>query len=81
MVAKREQRQTDRPWHSHGDVRATLTDRQRAVLKAAYYSGHCEWPRETDSEALADSLDIASGTVRQHLREGHRRVLEAVFDS
>ena len=82
LVTKREKRQTDAPWwHSHGDIGATLTDRQRAVLKTAYYNGYYEWPREADSEALADSLDIASTTYLQHLRKGHRRVLEAMFDT
>ena len=82
LVAKREERRTETPWwHTHGDIGAQLTDRQRAVLKTAYFNGYYEWPRETDSEALADSLDIASTTLLQHLRKGHRRVLEAMFES
>ncbi|WP_123538270.1 bacterio-opsin activator domain-containing protein [Halosimplex salinum] len=82
LVAKREAHRTDPPWwHAHGDIGARLTDRQRAVLKTAYYNGYYEWPREADSETLADSLDIASTTFLQHLRKGHRRVLEAMFDS
>ena len=82
LVTKREKCQTDAPWwRSHGDIGATLTDRQRAVLKTAYYNGYYEWPRASDSEALADSLDIASTTYLQHLRKGHHRVLEAMFDT
>ncbi|MFC7194924.1 helix-turn-helix domain-containing protein [Halosimplex aquaticum] len=82
LVAKREKRRTEAPWwHSHGDIGARLTDRQRAVLKTAYYNGYYEWPREADSEDLADSLDIASTTLLQHLRKGHRRILEAMFES
>ena len=82
FVAKREERRTETPWwHTHDDIGAQLTDRQRAVLKTAYFNGYYEWPRETDSEALADSLDIASTTLLQHLRKGHRRVLEAMFES
>ena len=82
LVAKREERRTDTPWwHTHGDIGDQLTDRQRAVLKTAYFNGYYEWPRRTDSEALADSLDIASTTFLQHLRKGHRRILEAVFES
>jgi len=82
LAAKREKRRTDTPWwHTHGDIGDQLTDRQRAVLKTAYFNGYYEWPRDTDSEALADSLDIASTTFLQHLRKGHRRVLEAMFES
>ncbi|WP_167837330.1 PAS domain-containing protein [Halosimplex halophilum] len=82
LAAKRERHRTDAPWWpGHGDIGARLTDRQRAVLKTAYYNGYYEWPREADSETLADSLDIASTTFLQHLRKGHRRVLEAMFDS
>ncbi|QPV63987.1 helix-turn-helix domain-containing protein [Halosimplex litoreum] len=82
LAAKRERHRTDAPWWpGHGDVGARLTDRQRAVLKTAYYNGYYEWPRDADSETLAESLDIASTTFLQHLRKGHRRVLEAMFDS
>jgi predicted DNA binding protein/PAS domain-containing protein len=82
LVAKREERRTDTPWwHTHGDIGDQLTDRQRAVLKTAYFNGYYEWPRRTDSEALADSLDIASTTFLQHLRKGHQRILEAMFES
>ncbi|WP_415380659.1 PAS domain-containing protein [Halosimplex sp. TS25] len=82
LVAKREKRRADAPWwHSHGDIGTRLTDRQRAVLKTAYYNGYYEWPRDADSEDLADSLDIASTTLLQHLRKGHRRILEAMFET
>jgi len=82
LVTKRERESTDTPWwHVHGDIGACLTDRQRDVLQAAYYSGYYEWPRKTDAETLADSLDIATSTLLQHLRKGHNRVLEATFDS
>ncbi|WP_436909208.1 PAS domain-containing protein [Halosimplex marinum] len=82
LAAKRERHRTDAPWWpGHGDIGTRLTDRQRAVLKTAYYNGYYEWPREADSETLADSLDIASTTFLQHLRKGHRRVLESMFDA
>ena len=81
LAAKRERHRTDAWWPGHGDIGTQLTDRQRAVLKTAYYNGYYEWPRAADSETLADSLDIASTTFLQHLRKGHRRVLEAMLDS
>jgi len=82
LSAKREKHRTDSPWwHPTGDLGAQLTDRQRSVLRTAFYSGYYEWPRETDAETLADSLDVASSTVLQHLRKGHRHVLESLFES
>jgi len=82
LVAKREREpRASGWWRTHGDIGTTLTDRQRAILQAAYYSGYYEWPRETDAETLADSMDIASTTLLQHLRKGHGRVLEALFES
>jgi predicted DNA binding protein len=82
LVAKREREpRASGWWRAHGDIGTTLTDRQRSVLQAAYYSGYYEWPRETDAETLADSMGIASTTLLQHLRKGHGRVLEALFDS
>jgi PAS domain S-box-containing protein len=82
LVAKREREPREVPWwRTHGDIGTTLTDRQRSILQAAYYSGYYEWPRETDAETLADSMGVASTTLLQHLRKGHGRVLEALFDS
>jgi len=82
LVAKREREPREVPWwRTHGDIGATLTDRQRAILQAAYYSGYYEWPRDTDAETLADSMGVASTTLLQHLRKGHGRVLEALFES
>jgi len=63
------------------DVGARLTDRQQSVLRAAYYSGYYDWPRETDAESLAESFGVATPTVLQHLRRGHRQVMRNVFDS
>jgi PAS domain S-box-containing protein len=68
-------------WQGAAQPRATLTDRQEEVLRAAYFSGYYEWPRETDSEELADALGVASTTVLQHLRKGHRSAFAALFDS
>ncbi|ELY58218.1 putative PAS/PAC sensor protein [Natronococcus amylolyticus DSM 10524] len=56
-----------------------LTDRQHAVLSAAYYAGFFEWPREKSAAELADSLDIAAPTFHQHLRKGERKVFDSLF--
>ncbi|MDG5759748.1 bacterio-opsin activator domain-containing protein [Natronococcus sp. A-GB1] len=56
-----------------------LTNRQHAVLSAAYYAGFFEWPREKSAAELADSLDIAAPTFHQHLRKGERKVFDSLF--
>lgn len=55
-----------------------LTDRQSAVLRAAYYSGFFEWPRTVSGEDVARSLDIAPPTFHQHLRKAEKHVFDAL---
>ncbi|MFC4245523.1 PAS domain S-box protein [Natribaculum luteum] len=57
-----------------------LTDRQRAVLEAAYYSGFFEWPRDNSGEAVAESLDIAPATFHQHIRTAQNKLFETLLE-
>jgi len=60
LLAKR---QFPRSHDSMSELRQSLseelTDRQQAVLEAAYHRGYFEWPRDASGEAVADSLGIA----------------------
>lgn len=58
-----------------------LTDRQRAVLEAAFHAGYFEWPRATTGEAAAEGLDVSPPTFHEHLRAGERKLLAALFGS
>ncbi|MFC6863216.1 PAS domain S-box protein [Halomicroarcula sp. GCM10025817] len=80
LLTKREvERATPRTW-SVTDGSDGLTERQRTVLEAAYRSGYFDWPRRrTTGEELADSLDIASSTLHQHLRVATGKVLDEYF--
>ena len=60
------------------DIGDSLTDRQSAVLRAAYRAGFFEWPREASGEDVAESLDVAPPTFHQHLRKAEKRVFDAV---
>jgi GAF domain-containing protein len=75
-------RQTDRESTqsaSHAlEVGQRLTDRQSAVLRAAYHAGFFEWPRQVSGEEVADSLDIAAPTFHQHLRKAEKHVFDAI---
>jgi PAS domain-containing protein len=57
-----------------------LTDKQRSVLRAAYHAGYFEWPRGSTAEELADSMDISSPTLHNHLRRAQQRLLTALFE-
>ena len=81
LAAKRE---TERPAETdigfRGRLTDTLSDRQETVLQAAYHSGYFEWPRGSTAEELADSLDVSSPTLHNHLRKAQQKVLTAFFD-
>jgi hypothetical protein len=61
-------------------VHEELTEKQRAVLRAAFLSGYFEWPRGSTAEELAASMDVASPTLHNHLRKAQQKLLTAVFD-
>ena len=56
-----------------------LTDRQRDVLQAAYFSGYFEWPRTTTGQEVADSFDVSQPTVNRHLRVALRKYLGLLY--
>lgn len=63
------------------DCRLDLTERQDAVLRAAYAAGFFEWPRRGTSAAeLAESFDIAPATLHQHLRQATGKVVGACLE-
>ncbi|GAB3669000.1 helix-turn-helix domain-containing protein [Halopiger thermotolerans] len=51
-----------------GGVASTLTDRQRELFDLALEEGYYEIPRETTHRELAAKLDLAAGTVGEHLQ-------------
>ncbi|MFC7156323.1 bacterio-opsin activator domain-containing protein [Halomarina halobia] len=81
LIAKRE---VERPVRSDGSfperLDDILTDRQLSVLRAAYYAGYFEWPRESTAEELADSVGISSPTLHNHLRRAQQKLLTTVLD-
>jgi RNA polymerase sigma factor (sigma-70 family) len=57
-----------------------LTDRQREVLRTAYYAGFFETPRKTSADGIAEMLEVSQPTVSRHLRRGQQRLLTGLFD-
>ncbi|MFC7196776.1 bacterio-opsin activator domain-containing protein [Halosimplex aquaticum] len=76
-------REHERPAGTRTDVRARiddrLTDRQSTALRTAIVGGFFEWPRETNGEDLAASMDIGRSTFHQHLRAVQRKVFEELY--
>ncbi|PCR90904.1 bacterio-opsin activator domain-containing protein [Natrinema ejinorense] len=57
-----------------------LTDRQVAALRAAYFGGYYDWPRESTAEEIADAMGVSSPTLHNHLRKGQHELLRTFFD-
>jgi PAS domain S-box-containing protein len=81
LVAKRE---VDRAARTTASVRERLeerlTEKQESALSTAFYAGYYDWPRGSTAEELAESLDVASATLHQHLRTAERKLLAAVLE-
>jgi PAS domain S-box-containing protein len=82
VLSKREQtRAVEDVGELPGDGLEDLTDRQREVLEAAYRAGYFEWPRDSNAEEVAETLDISSATLHSHLRKAEGSILADMFDA
>ncbi|WP_135825518.1 bacterio-opsin activator domain-containing protein [Halorussus ruber] len=82
LVAKREtERELRTPRDFRQDFDERLTDAQRTALRAAYFAGYYEWPRDSTAEEVADALGVSSPTFHQHIRKAQRELLGTFFDS
>ena len=64
----------------HARVRDDLTDRQREVVKTAYFSGYFESPRESSGEDVAELLGISPTAFYQHTRKVQRTLFSTLFE-
>lgn len=58
-----------------GDALDALTDRQLEVLRTAYELGFYEIPREASTEDIAETMDLDTATVSEHLQRAERNLL------
>lgn len=79
-VSLHKRRTRSEPAAPPTDAFEGLTDRQRAALETAFYSGYFEWPRECDGSAIASKLGVSSATFQQHFRIGQRKLLSNLLD-
>ena len=77
LVAKRQTPTRGVDLTVPADGAAGLTDRQRSVLETAFEAGYYDWPRGHTAEEIAESLDIASATLHQHLRAAEHALVSS----
>jgi PAS domain S-box-containing protein len=58
---------------------AALTQKQRSALKAAYFNGYFEQPRQGSATEVAKSLGVSHSTFLRHLRKAQQKVFRAEF--
>lgn len=81
LVAKREREREVQTAHEfRRELAGRLTDAQSTALRASYFSGYYEWPRDSTAEEIADSLGVSSPTLHQHVRKAQRELLATFFD-
>lgn len=78
LVAQRQATSTNEMMPTLEDV---LTDRQQEILSAAYHGGYYESPRGVTGEDLAESFEISSPAIYNHLQAAHRSLLEPLLTS
>lgn len=61
-----------------GELYSQLTRRQQETLRAAVEAGYYEEPREVTYDEVAEEMDIAPGTVGEHLRKIESQVLKGI---
>ncbi len=82
LVGKREAERTVQTAHEFREgLEDRLTDRQESALRAAYFGGYYDWPRESTAEEVADAMGVSSPTLHNHLRKGQHELLRTFFDA
>ncbi|EMA55485.1 bacterio-opsin activator domain-containing protein [Halococcus salifodinae] len=78
-------RTVELPLRTEGTFRQTLderlTQKQRSALRAAYFAGYYDWPRDSTAEQVAESMGITSPTLHNHLRKAQRELAAAFLEN
>jgi PAS domain S-box-containing protein len=81
LTRRQVTRSDESPQRVHRTLTDDLTERQRAVLETAVYSGFFEWPRNQSAAELADAFGVTPPTFHQHLRKAQKKVFESLLPS
>ena len=63
------------------DQLATLTDRQREIIRAAHREGYYDQPKNINGGELGELFGISRSTVHEHLRTAERKLMTELFES
>ncbi|EMA46995.1 bacterio-opsin activator domain-containing protein [Halococcus saccharolyticus] len=78
-------RTVELPLRTEGTFRQSLderlTQKQRSALRAAYFAGYYDWPRDSTAEQVASSMGITSPTLHNHLRKAQRELAAAFLEN
>jgi predicted DNA binding protein/GAF domain-containing protein len=81
LASKRERERSGQPATAfRASLHESLTDKQAAVLRAAFHAGYFEWPRGSTAEELADAIGVTSPTLHNHLRRAQQKLLSEFVD-
>ncbi|WP_255151062.1 helix-turn-helix domain-containing protein [Halorarius halobius] len=70
----------DEPLLSLDALLPSLSERQREVFTTAHRQGYFEMPRETTTEAVAESAGIERRTAEHHLRRAEQKLADALVE-
>ena len=62
------------------DLLSVLTDRQRAVMVAAYRYGYYDLPKGISSVRLSERVALSKPTLLEHLRKAERRIFREIME-
>lgn len=62
------------------DLEDVVTDKQFDALRAGFFNGYFEVPREHTGQEVAEMLDVSGPTYQHHVRRGIRRILDVAFE-
>lgn len=81
LASKRERERSGQSATAfRASLHESLTDKQAAVLRAAFHAGYFEWPRGSTAEELADAIGVTSPTLHNHLRRAQQKLLSEFVD-
>jgi PAS domain S-box-containing protein len=81
-VSVRSVRESEQQTIASNQIRRTetLTEKQLATLKTAYYEGYFAQPRNSTASEIAESLDVSHSTFLRHLRSAQEKLFGARFE-
>jgi predicted DNA binding protein len=65
--------------YQKADILTVLTEKQRAVMLAAFQNGYYDYPKKISSKQLCEKVSISKPTLLQHMRKAEGRILKEIM--